>query len=144
MMLTCKRGDNNGVTCATIFKVGVADLLLTHARVAFFLGAVSRLRLRGFFEHALRRFGDEQFLFPLHPTPSFGTDVPQGHGHLASRNPTLARIFLAWYRPRPVLSNLHTTLFVLFHFPRPSFCSLSPLIGNCKMHAACNAVRLPS
>ena len=74
------------------------------------------------------------------------SDVPvsQGHGHLASRNPTLARIFLAWYRPRPVLSNLHTTLFVLFHFPRPSFCSLSPLIGNCKMHAACIAVRLPS
>ena len=141
-MHTCKRGDNNGVTCATIlFKVGVADLLLTHApRVAFFLGAVSRLRLRGFFEHALRRFGDEQFLFPLHPTPSFGctTGARASRSSAPSRNPTLARIFLAWYRPRPVLSNLHTTLFVLFHFPLPSF----PLFlhelatAKCMLHAS--------
>ena len=52
------------------------------------------------------------------------SDVPQARASRSSapsRNPTLARIFLAWYRPRPVLSNLHTTLFVLFHFPLPSF-----------------------
>ena len=64
------------------------------------------------------------------------SDVPQGHGHLASRNPTLARIFLAWYRPRPVLSNLHTYYpFRLVSLPTAKF--LFSFSTNWQLQNAC-------
>ena len=78
-----KRGEQRGYLCHHI-QSGRRGFTID-TRVTFFLGAVSRLRVRGFFEHALGLFGNEQFLFPP-PTPSFGCATGERARARASRS----------------------------------------------------------